>query len=857
MVVDRARAALDVLVQGFLARPDNGLESSDRPQVRSAALVLLFRLLFFRWAGERGQLPPVLWPAWSAFFQRALAPDRSAAPTGDRAYRQLQELGRDLGGLYDPARDPFLQRHAVDDGVLRQACRLLAQEALPQSAHWMGDLYEALLSERARKSSGSFYTPPYVVRFMVERTLRPLLEEAEAAVAGAGRDPGRLLLERVLQISVLDPAMGGGRFLIEAAELLSRFLADDPRVGVAFAQEGRPNWRLQVARHCLYGLDKDPLAVDLARLSLWLFVGDPALPLQFLGRRLRCGDALVGAVVADLAQVPPPWAQEDLPPPAVSAAQIQQSLGQALPAYWAEAGPTLETPPSNVLAPFRALADLWLSAYFGHNVRVADYIEALALLPDPPALLARPAVQRAGQLAQERGFFHWELAFPERFYDPRGRPRGGQAGFAAILGNPPYQFGAHRPQCGRRFLSHAYSLARGQYDSYWLFYERAWQLLRRGGVHGHIVPDALLARDRTAALRRALLERGRLLDLALVGTVFGDPQVSVVVTIWQEGRFSDPQVQLWRREGQHLRPGRRQRQEAWPRNPGQRWWVHLSEAELSLVQGLLQRCRPLGDYVDISRGEEWGKKQLLPWAESRPGTAPILVGSDIEPLSCPRPRWRIPLDLVRKNPAQYRAPKIVLVKTGSRLAAAVDEDGYLTLQSLYNLRLRAGAALSIHYLAALLNSRLLNYILWSTVTGYKRVFPQLNQSTVAELPLPDLAFTTAPAERRRLLQEGLALVERGLEQMPAQDDSAWQRWLGDRLDALPGQGHAGQVDVLHDLLAELARQMMALAGAQAERLQVRRAGLGCLLDEVVERLYGLREEDVGLVMQRLASKSRV
>jgi hypothetical protein len=143
-----------------------------------------------------------------------------------------------------------------------------------------------------RRTTGSFYTPPDLVAQLVQHALQPVIEER---LAGA-RTPEEK--ERaILSIRVLDPACGSGHFLLAAARQLARELArvhtDNP------APEDLRNALREVITHCIYGVDRNPLAVELCKLALWMEGHSRGKPLTFLDHRIRCGDSLVG--VADLA----------------------------------------------------------------------------------------------------------------------------------------------------------------------------------------------------------------------------------------------------------------------------------------------------------------------------------------------------------------------------------------------------------------------------------------------------------------------------------------------------------------------------------------------------------------------------
>ena len=235
------------------------------------------------------------------------------------------------------------------------------------SVQQLGSIYERLLEREpvrnedgsievrpnsyARKDSGSFFTPQELVDLIVDRTLKPLAEERLAAFEKRSaelRSDSRPNTERwdelrrldpaeaVLELKVLDPAMGSGHFLVSAVDFLSDYIADlveyvpavpewlageyvSPLVGrvasirrdiVRRARE--LDWiideaqltdqaiiRRMVLKRCIYGVDKNPLTVELAKVSLWLHSFTVGAPLSFLDHHLRCGDSLVGMSVTE------------------------------------------------------------------------------------------------------------------------------------------------------------------------------------------------------------------------------------------------------------------------------------------------------------------------------------------------------------------------------------------------------------------------------------------------------------------------------------------------------------------------------------------------------------------------------
>lgn len=132
---------------------------------------------------------------------------------------------------------------------------------------------------------------------MVEETIGPVLRQAVA-----GPTTAQEKIQAVLNLKVLDPAMGSGHFPVEAAEYIARFLVEQNEQPLTEIQ-GETEltyWKRRVIQSCIYGVDLNPLAVDLAKLSLWLATVARDRPLSFLDHHLRCGNSLVGARLADL-----------------------------------------------------------------------------------------------------------------------------------------------------------------------------------------------------------------------------------------------------------------------------------------------------------------------------------------------------------------------------------------------------------------------------------------------------------------------------------------------------------------------------------------------------------------------------
>jgi hypothetical protein len=348
----------------------------------------------------------------------------------------------------------------------------------------LGSVYEALLDYRPviahapagspdvrfdlipgteRKTTGSYYTRPELVQELIASALEPVLAQrlASAGRAAAAREAA------LLAIRVCDPACGSGHFLLAAARRLGRELAriragDDEPSPAQFRHAVR-----DVIRRCIFGVDLNPLAVDLCKLALWIEGHAAGLPLSFLDHHIRCGNSLVGATRALVEQGIPDEAYRPIHGDEKGiAAELRKRNRAERDAYTRDravqermfADEPTDTPLARALAALddlpdesvaavraraaryadlrqahrreRARYDLWTAAFFQPLTRAnAPWVPTSADVID-----ADPTSQKAllaGGLAQEIGFFHWELEFAQVFADC--------GGFDVVLGNPPWE----------------------------------------------------------------------------------------------------------------------------------------------------------------------------------------------------------------------------------------------------------------------------------------------------------------------------------------------------------------------------------------------------------------------------------
>ncbi len=448
----------------------------------------------------------------------------------------------------------------------------------PQRIVNTGEVY--LVTDRGeRKATGSYYTPTYIVDYIVEHTVKPLAEAAAKAVAAllpevnkeivklertrrewqkssaadaASHSEGlsqlieaqkRRLLELYLSLKILDPAMGSGHFLVGAADFLSLAMATDPDL-LPLSEMGDEDslafYKRLVVERCLYGVDVNPLAVELAKLSLWLHTVSRDKALSFLDHHLLCGNSLIGARVEDDLMKEPPQFNARGRHTNADSQQLVLGFTEALTAthlhYFLDTFRKIVETPSGDAAmerqkdelyrtmdavrdKFRAAANCWLAPFFGVPATPEQYERAVNALRGTDAerhMLAQEAWFKDTQaIAQQKRFFHWELEFPEVFFDPHGFKPKEERGFDAVIGNPPYDVVSEKEQqreveADKSYFasSQVFVMAVGsKLNFYRLFIAIAVHLLRHGAQNGFIVPMALLGDAQARPLRQSLLKR--------------------------------------------------------------------------------------------------------------------------------------------------------------------------------------------------------------------------------------------------------------------------------------------------------------------------------------------------------------
>ena len=610
--------ALRHLAQGFLDYTPNHLQT-DPPTLRAIydnSLIILYRLLFILYAEARELLPLRESASYRDDYslesikkavQRNIDAHKLLLPTTAKLWQSLKDLFTIInegspplhvatfnGGLFDPKRHRFLEEHAVGDAHLQQAIDKLARvdgqfvDYRDLAERHLGTIYEGLLefhleppeipedhwtlllvnAKGERKATGSYYTPDYIVKYMVEETVGPVLH---AAIANASSDQDKIAA--ILNIKVLDPAMGSGHFPVEAIEYIARFLVEQieqPPADVG-GEADLAYWKRRVAQACIYGVDLNPLAVDLAKLSLWLATVAKNRPLSFLDHHLRCGNSLIGARLGDLHQGIGGTTKKNSKKAKVSVIEgaalaqtemfdeesLRRDMTTAVDSMWLiESSPaqtvaevkqqeqTYQALHQELMGKYSALANLSSAVQVGAEIDPASLPALARYVAEGQQGFAlpqfKPWLEAVDKQTERTHFFHWELEFPEVFFDRLGQPKGPAAGFDVVIGNPPY---VRQEELGplKTYFAAAYPATyHGVADLYVYFYEQGLRLTRVGGRMSYIVTNKWMRAGYGEPLRAFFAAQGALERIIDFGhaPIFEDADVFPCILILEKPRPS-------------------------------------------------------------------------------------------------------------------------------------------------------------------------------------------------------------------------------------------------------------------------------------------------------------------------------
>ena len=644
---DGVTSAISALGSGFISHPANRelierLQSGalDKQDFYRQLLRLVYRLLFIFVAEDRDLLfaPDTereTRERYTRYYStsriRRLAGRKRGTKHPDLYYTLrlvMQKLGSDEGCpelglpalgsfLFSPEAIADIETCEIANSDLLAAIRALAYtlengtlrpvDYRNLGSEELGSVYESLLelhpelnlgagvfelrtaAGNERKTTGSYYTPTGLIQILLDSALDPVLDEAL-------KKPNPE--EALLALKVCDPACGSGHFLIAAAHRIAKRVASVRTGDIEPSPEATRTALRQVISKCIYGVDINPMSVELCKVALWMEAIDPGKPLSFLDHHIQCGNSLIGATPRLLREGIPDAAFQPVEgdDKAVCSEyrkrnkQERESGQQSLFGHdlqpWeqlsnlATAMMSLDADDDGSVAAEhrkqeryeklvestdyeygRLLADTWCAAFFWKKNREFDYPiteEVYRRIERNPHSISAWMKNEVRHLASQNRFFHWHLAFPDVFRvpgrdeEPENDQTGWAGGFDCVVGNPPYvaMYSRDSTKTGndalRTFVSttdwkiDGREALSGRINYFLMFLVRSVHIGNGAGVGGLVLPDTIVTNKAYASCRFAFTVTGRLRQVVLFRQpVFSQATVGTALVTWG-GPHDDP-----------------------------------------------------------------------------------------------------------------------------------------------------------------------------------------------------------------------------------------------------------------------------------------------------------------------------
>ena len=410
------------------------------------------------------------------------------------------------------------------------------------SAKELGSIYESLLElhleidttkqsltvsskeGHERKSTGSYYTPDSLIECLLNATLQPAISKACKNKIKKEQESA------LLKLRICDPSCGSGMFLIAASQHLAQHLAQIRSDIQAPTKEELQQATQDVIRHCIYGVDLNPMSVELCKISLWMEMNAPLNTIISLHMHIQCGNALLGIQREQIKDgIRPDFftlvkENDDKTVRNRIAAKNRKEYKKREHLNARRFTNHAET----------IISDVILAAMLWPKISEANWESAAPTQNTLSTIMqgdARPQTMKYVQkLKKKHRFFHWHLAFPSIF---------SSGGFHVVIGNPPYldsEFLTKNLPYQRVAIPHLYASARGNWDIYIPFTELGLRLLKPGGFHAFVTPNKILGADYSAALHQTSFFAYQLKEVHDFShlSLFDGASVAVVIVVTEK-----------------------------------------------------------------------------------------------------------------------------------------------------------------------------------------------------------------------------------------------------------------------------------------------------------------------------------
>lgn len=559
------------------------------------------------------------------FLKENSIPDKFLIPAIDKLSRNYKDENkiwinyrelsvRQLGTIYEGLLE-FKLKIAEENLKIKKEKGLEVYEVAKEGEKIdikKGELY--ITNDKSeRKATGSYYTPDYIVQYIVKSCLEPLIEqkvkEFENQIERIKnldrkelvKELFRLnknnkidflkneilkkydIIDSILKIKIVDTAMGSGHFLVGAVDYLSdRILElidqynnkeifgnekyvipivekiEDIRKKIVEKSE-KEGYIIQlnylndkdiikriVLKRCIYGVDLNPLAVELAKVSLWLHTFMIGAPLSFLDHHLKCGNSLIGTNLEDFYQK---VLNKELWLFGSPFTGFLRAIDELKKLETIDDIDISEIEESNkiyedvirIVKPYKKLLNLYTLSFFIEDNSPIEFIdgrkgEPLDIILGKISLNSeeKEVLENSLKISKEKRFFHWKLEFPEVFYEENKTKE--NLGFDVVIGNPPYIRQEKLKDIKDNFRKLDYEVYDASADIYTYFYEKGFDILREGGILGFITSNKWMRAKYGEKLRNLFLNKTNIKQIIDFGgvKVFETSTVDTNITIFEK-----------------------------------------------------------------------------------------------------------------------------------------------------------------------------------------------------------------------------------------------------------------------------------------------------------------------------------
>lgn len=724
-------------------------------------------------------------------------------------------------------------------------------------------------TEGERKATGSYYTPEDVVAYIVRNTVGEVLQDRQQrfledqAIQQQLKDLAdtpadipayaqiqraldeqflRFVNRQILDLKVLDPAMGSGHFLVNVTHNIANFIVEflnetdweNPGIDTDVAY-----WKRLVAERCIFGVDLNELAVELAKLCLWMTTTAKGKPLTFVDHHLRQGNSLIGAWFNEVG-IHPHVKKESNQAFTLPLERFELDVKEVLILYKElyaknqdnvdevrEKARLFDEEILSRLKPYYELLTLHTSIHFGYHLNEQTYAKLGTAIRDRERWTkVREEVSDILTLCSPKHWFHWELEFPEVYAKDN-------AGFDVVLGNPPYgRYGVLNSQERSfiRFRGHSF----GSGDSSEAFSSHSINLIAKRGKIGFIIPKSFTYVGSWTGIRQELLEKTFLVSLCDVSQAF--EEVLLEQVIFCASNNVSPNDNRDPVYVDSIKGPNKQTRVHVDRSLYSKSYfpTYVTPESLVVAQAMEEGSQSISNFCNIW----YGKGGLVPQLTESETQTPVLRGKEVgryflhdkyKPVYLPKdPRSEEEQlkDKQRKIVAQDIVSHIQNPYSHIQLTATVDDEGHLCLNTLTCFVMKENASYSLDTILAILNSKLLSWYVHRFIFNGAIRTMHFMPGYADKWPLKIVNFNDAPENRESLSKEIIRYIR--------------QQQLKKALTLIGSvEGTNKQRVILHDVLAQLATLMLQ---APTERKQIDNA-----IDQLVFRFYGLDDAQIAVV----------